>query len=250
MMDLGILVGTVTKFKSSKYPMFMAVVVYAIIHITINVLSIVHLYFSIFTDMAPSIKVTYFNIRGLAETIRLLLKYGEIEFEDNRIQSEEWAALKATTPFGQMPLYEEDGKVAWQSLAICRYLAKKVNLRGANDWEDLQVDAIADTITDLRIKIASLMQEKDEEKKEQLKQTLIKETAPYYLERLDKIAGENGGHFLTWVDFYFFAMSHIVNFLLGADGYANYKNLQAVVDNVQKIPAIKKWVEVRPKTDF
>lgn len=49
-----------------------------------------------FTDMAPNIKVTYFNIRGLAETIRLLLKYGEIEFEDNRIQSEDWAALKAS----------------------------------------------------------------------------------------------------------------------------------------------------------
>ncbi|GJQ68761.1 hypothetical protein Trydic_g17293 [Trypoxylus dichotomus] len=204
--------------------------------------------------MAPSIKVTYFNIRGLAETIRLLLKYGEIEFEDVRIEREEWPALKANAPFGQMPLYEEDGKVAWQSIAICRYLAKKVNLRGANDWEDAEIDAIADTITDFRLKVAAIMQEKDETKKEQLKQTLTTETAPYYLQRFDKIVEENGGYFvnkkLTWVDFYFFALSHIATFLLGPDGLSTYKNLLTVMDNVQSIPTIKAWIEERPKTEF
>lgn len=47
------------------------------------------------------------------------------------------------------------------------------------------------------VEVAAIMQEKDEEKKEKLKQTLINETAPYYLERLDKIAEENGGHFVN-----------------------------------------------------
>lgn len=54
-------------------------------------------------------------------------------------------------PFGQMPLYEENGKVGWQSLAIARYVAKKVKLVGDTDWENLEIDAIADTITDLRL---------------------------------------------------------------------------------------------------
>lgn len=54
------------------------------------------------------------------------------------------------TPFGQMPVLEVDGKKINQSTAICRYLAKQHGLVGANDWEDLEIDATVDTIHDLR----------------------------------------------------------------------------------------------------
>lgn len=54
------------------------------------------------------------------------------------------------TPFGQLPLLEVDGKVAFQSLAICRYLAKLMKLTGKDDWEDLEIDSIVDAISDLR----------------------------------------------------------------------------------------------------
>lgn len=54
-------------------------------------------------------------------------------------------------PFGQMPSLEYDGKLAHQSVAIARYLAKQVNLTGNNDWENLEIDAAVDTITDLRL---------------------------------------------------------------------------------------------------
>lgn len=39
-------------------------------------------------------KLTYFNFRGLAETIRFLLAYSEIDYEDNRIDVEQWPELK------------------------------------------------------------------------------------------------------------------------------------------------------------
>ena len=41
-----------------------------------------------------STKLTYFNIKGLAEPIRLLLKYGDIEFEDVRIEKDKWPEMK------------------------------------------------------------------------------------------------------------------------------------------------------------
>lgn len=44
--------------------------------------------------MALALKITYFDITGLAEPARWLLSYGKIDFEDHRITHEEWPALK------------------------------------------------------------------------------------------------------------------------------------------------------------
>jgi len=38
--------------------------------------------------------------------------------QDNRIEFAEWPVFKATTPFGQVPVLEVDGKVIAQSAAI------------------------------------------------------------------------------------------------------------------------------------
>lgn len=52
---------------------------------------------------------------------------------------------------GQMPLLEVDGQVVHQSLAIVRYLAKRFNVAGDNDWEALLIETAGDTISDFRI---------------------------------------------------------------------------------------------------
>lgn len=54
-------------------------------------------------------------------------------------------------PFGQVPALTVDGKTANQSVAIARFAAKQAKLVGSNDWEDLEIDAIVDTINDFRI---------------------------------------------------------------------------------------------------
>ena len=100
--------------------------------------------------MAPSIKFTYFDVQALGEPVRLLMKYGGIEFEDVRVDFESWKQLKSQMPYGQIPIYEEDGKVVNQSISIARYIAKKVKLAGDNDWESLEIDATVDNINDLR----------------------------------------------------------------------------------------------------
>jgi hypothetical protein len=47
--------------------------------------------------------ITYFNVRGRAEVIRLLLEEVGVEYRERRVAVEEWSALKATLPFGQLP---------------------------------------------------------------------------------------------------------------------------------------------------
>lgn len=54
------------------------------------------------------------------------------------------------TPLGQLPTLEIDGQVLHQSTAISRYVANLVGLTGKNPLENWEIDAVVDTITDLR----------------------------------------------------------------------------------------------------
>lgn len=54
-------------------------------------------------------------------------------------------------PMGQMPVLEVDGRRVHQSLAMCRYVAKQVGVAGNDAFEDLQIDAIVDTINEFRL---------------------------------------------------------------------------------------------------
>lgn len=99
----------------------------------------------------PQYKLTYFDVMGLGEPIRFLLSYGCYEFEDIRVEREnEWPKMKPLTPFGQMPILEIDEKSYSQTLPICHYLAKRMNLIGKTDLDALQIDGIANALHDLR----------------------------------------------------------------------------------------------------
>ena len=94
----------------------------------------------------PQYKLYYFDVRGAAETIRLIFAYTGVPYEDVRIKHEDWPALKPKTPFHQLPYIEIDGKPLGQSIAIARLLAKKHQLAGTTDEEQAQVDAIIDYV--------------------------------------------------------------------------------------------------------
>lgn len=54
-------------------------------------------------------------------------------------------------PMGEMPVLDVDGQKLHQSVSICRWLAKKVGLDGKTDFENFEIDSVADTIADLRM---------------------------------------------------------------------------------------------------
>ena len=54
-------------------------------------------------------------------------------------------------PMGQMPVLEVDGHRVHQSISMARYVARRVGLAGANDWENLLIDTVVDTVNDFRL---------------------------------------------------------------------------------------------------
>jgi len=201
----------------------------------------------------PSYKLIYFPVTALAEPIRFLFSYADIEFVDERFDKNDWPKLKPTMPFGKVPVLEVDGKKIGQSVAICRYLAKQCGLAGKNDWESLEIDAAVDTIHDLRAAIAGYYYESNEEVKGQ-KLKAAGETVPYYLERLDAQVKKNDGYFvggaLTWADLTFVGLLDYLNSMMQENIIEKYENLKKLQKKVEEVPAIKKWIEKRPPTMF
>ena len=94
-------------------------------------------------------KLTYFNVRGLAETSRMILAVGQIDYEDVRYPLEvidmstykmvkdefdsDKAEGKLLKSLNKVPFLEVDGAVIPQSKTIERYLAKRCNMMGATD---------------------------------------------------------------------------------------------------------------------
>jgi len=202
----------------------------------------------------PTYKLYYFDVRALAEPIRFLFAYGNQKYDDIRVSKDDWPAMKPTFPLGQMPLLEVDGHRVHQSIPISRYVARRVGLAGKNEWEDLIIDIAVDTVNDLRLKIAAIHYEADEEVKQKKSVVLNTETIPFYLEKLDILAKENKGHFalgrLTWVDLYFVAVLDYVKFMTKPELIDNYPNLLAVVKNVLAVESIKSWVDKRPSSEL
>jgi glutathione S-transferase len=82
-----------------------------------------------------SYTLNYFNGRGRAEITRLVFAAAGVEFTDKRVEFEDWPALKAESPLGQMPFLEVDGVRIPQSCSIARYVAREHNLAGRNSLE-------------------------------------------------------------------------------------------------------------------
>nr|AVT42193.1 glutathione S-transferase s7 [Lissorhoptrus oryzophilus] len=202
-------------------------------------------------------KLTYFDLTGLAESIRYLLYYGKIPFEDKRVSNDEreWISMKSNFPLGQLPVLEiENGKVLYQSISIHRYLAKKVGLMGNTDLENWEIDAAVETISDLRVKVYSWFWLTNQETKKKLKESVDKEGLPFLLDKLESWAVKNNGYIavgkLTWADLYFAGMIEYLNYLCQRNILEKYPTLSKVKETVENIPTIKTWVDKRAKDHF
>merc|ERR1711990_419180 len=138
----------------------------------------------------PIVKFVYFDAQAKGELARLLLAAGNIDYEDFRFGFADWPGqLKAKTPFGQVPVLYWDGEELAQSMAIARFVARKVGLAGKTDLEFCQADMIACHYEEVWTKLPKMKFAKTQEEREEL----LNEFLPKWLQPLENILHKRGG---------------------------------------------------------
>jgi len=201
-----------------------------------------------------SYKLTYFDIKGRGEPIRMIFALAKVKFTDVRIQFADWPALKPTLKWGQMPILKVGDKELSQSGTILRFLARKFKLAGADEWEATRCEELYDAITDFNnevIKYEYLTP--DPEKKAELKTVIVKTLIPKFFGKINTMQHENGGTWLvgktvTWADIYLLSAMEAATDAFGdAKLLDGYPHVRKVKEAVLAIPEIKAYIEKRPQ---
>jgi len=203
----------------------------------------------------PQYKLTYFNLRGRGELIRLLFAYAGQEYEDFRFEIAEWSEYKEKMPLKQVPVLEVDGVKLTQSHSIARYLARTFKIAGKTDLEEAQADEYVDIIYDLISDMREMYFEQNPEKKKEMGQKFLTEKLAPQLQRIEKRLEANGGEHLvgtglTWADIAFYGYLDMAGVFCGEAIYENAPLMKALITTVGDNENIKKYVDSRPATPF
>uniref|UniRef100_A0A1I7TSF8 glutathione transferase n=1 Tax=Caenorhabditis tropicalis TaxID=1561998 RepID=A0A1I7TSF8_9PELO len=208
----------------------------------------------------PSYKLTYFDVRGLAEASRLLFHLAGVEFEDHRVAfgGSEWEKLKEKTPFGQMPVLSVDGFEIPQSAAILRYLAKKFGFAGKTPEEQAWADAIVDQFKDFfgqfRQLIIAQRSGKSVEEIEKVKKEVVIPARESYFKILNGLLNKSKSGFLVGDGITFADLVIAENIeTLEKFGFFNpseESKLDGLRKKVYTHPNIKGYVASRPESQI
>jgi len=208
-----------------------------------------------FITAMSSYKLYYFNARGVAEPIRLMLAYANVNFEDVRFaRGPEWLKIKPDMPWNVVPVLEVDGERISQSRAILRFLASRFGMIPENDFEEAKCHEYTEYMVDLRTEGKKFHRESDPNLKAQLKESFLADKFPSYMEKLNKIlkATNTGfliGSKLTYADiFVAYTMEQISSWIHSPTLLDSYSEVKAHLWMVLSQPGIKEWIASRPKT--
>ncbi|BFZ10721.1 hypothetical protein BsWGS_13760 [Bradybaena similaris] len=206
--------------------------------------------------MAPKYKLVYFNVRGRGELPRLLFHAAGVQFDDKRVEFADWAALKPNTPEGTLPYLCIDDKPFGESLPISRYIARKYNLAGKSDIDQLQADIILNYVDEIRGIISRVRNDKiyTEEQKKELEARVVTGLMPKLLVKMEKRLSESSsgylvGDALSIADLALFDL--IETPLKTSPGLLDsFSRLRDHRKKIASYPRIAKYLSTRPDTDI
>jgi glutathione S-transferase len=184
--------------------------------------------------------LTYFNVRGRAEVVRLILEEKQITYRERRVEPEEWPELKPTFLMGHLPTYEDGELVITQSQAIYRHLARTLDLYGEGEREHVRCDTVVDACNDAQLSIMTFFWSPDfAAKRAEYEATQL----PFLLGRLTRLYEQNldgtadwAGSRLSYADFVAWYFLDCVR-----------PFSQATLEKFPKLAAFKRRFETRPR---
>ena len=119
-------------------------------------------------------RLIYFDFAGSrGEECRIALHLAGIEFEDVRVHSSDWPAMKPDMPFGALPVLEIPGKPPLaQSNAILVFIGRQHGLHPADAFEAARHEALMSAVEELRHMIMPILRISDPERKRQAREAL------------------------------------------------------------------------------
>jgi len=215
-----------------------------------------------------SMKLVYFNVRGLAETSRMLLAVAKQDYEDFRyplevVDMSTHAMIKddfdsdkkdgkLVKSLNKVPFLEVDGETIPQSITIERFLATRFSMMGSSDLETAKIDSICECVRDFKdmYQKVRVAKDKDSAMNEWFTVTLVER-----LTLLENLLGNEGfsvGSSTSLSDIVLY--SFITNFFDNREASMNATlatpSLRKIIDRVHSLPEMVEWLENRPKTDF
>jgi len=194
-------------------------------------------------------KLIYFDApvsRG--EECRLALHLAGVEFEDVRLKSADWRAMKPTSPYGGLPILELPGQPPiGQTNAILVLIGRRYGLHPTDDFEAARHEGMMQHVEDLRAAVGPTLWISDADKKT-TREALVATFLPAWGAYAEKnITGDPffGGAKPNVVDI---KLHMAVRWFVGgqldhipATIFAAYPKLTRVHDTVRDHAAIKAW---------
>ncbi|XP_045402694.1 glutathione S-transferase Mu 1-like [Lemur catta] len=193
----------------------------------------------------------YWDIRGLAHAIRLLLEYTDSSYEEKMYtigdapdyDRSQWLneKFKLGLDFPNLPYLIDGAHKITQSNAILRYIARKHNLCGETEEEKIRVDILENQAMDTRMQLARVCYNPDVEK---LKPKYL-EDLPEVLKLYSQFLGTGPwftGDKITFVDFLTYDVldMHRIFEPKCLDAFPSLKDFMARFEGLKKISAYMK----------
>jgi glutathione S-transferase len=228
------------------------------------------------TATATSFQLKYFDIKGVAETSRILFAIGQEKYDDARykidpatFKSTEFLAAKEAGDL-KMNLYRApvlvtpEGATIGQSKAIERYLARRFKLMGKTPEDEAVIDCIAEHCRDVKDAarqkgFSMFTRNKTDEEKAEARKEWFETDMPEMLGKIEQAVKETGssgyafGATMSYADVTIWAL---LRDCLAADSEdtakasASCSALNAISENVAADPGVAKWLSERPESMF
>ncbi len=201
------------------------------------------------------LKLTYFDFSGSrGEECRLALSIAGVDFEDERLSRKQWLERKANTPFGSVPVLQEEGKPALgQTNAILALIGRRHGLLPLDDdWEMARLEALLAAGDDFRAAVSKTFRIEDPAESKAAREKLVAGPLTSFAQSAEaQIKGPfAGGEKLSVADI---KLHVIVAWIkkgvlqhVPTDAFDSFPKLSAVYEGVLAHPQVKAWYEKYP----